>query len=187
MEKQPIPEDSKCPQCGGEPTDESEINHHLSQLGYVHDDIEMKCSECGYGWYCGVPIGEYEGELAEELFCDSCESRYMLVHRVLPRPGSSPPFRYRLHLKCPNGDCNYFKKVDRKTDNHGIGLVGYPQITGEMGNHVEDYGWESDLPAEVLTREKKEELCPEPACIQHGDGTVGCPLPAIESAIIESL
>lgn len=153
LEDQPIPAKSRCPECGDEPTDESLVEHHLSNMGYLHDDIELRC-ENDHTWVCGVPIGR-DDEYGEDLHCDSCGDRFMLVHRVQitreaalqwgRRDRESLPIN--VHLKCPNGcedenaeACFYFKSVKRESDERGIALIGYPQITGSREG-AEPYGW----------------------------------------------
>lgn len=139
LEEQPVPERSRCPDCGGEPR-EDDVLHRLSSLGYMHDDIGLVCSECGNQWTCGVPIGDFErAEIAGEMRCDSCENSTMLVHRVDTR-GLNAPGDIDLHLKCPAPDCNYFTIVGRDTDDDGRALVGYDLITGSVDG-AEPYGW----------------------------------------------
>lgn len=138
LDKQSVPSDSSCPYCGSAPTDESQVEHRLSNIGYLHDDIQLRCSECDQSWICGVPIGEYDGERADELFCDSCETRYMRVHRVeLHREGDDEVV---IHLKCPNQDCLHFDKIVRQPGERGVVLMGYPDITGEVEG-AEAYGY----------------------------------------------
>lgn len=142
LKEQPLPEDSHCPECGAEPTTESIIEHRLSDHGYLHDDVKLKCrgDECGTEWAHGVPIGDFDRpEMADDLFCSSCSDAWMFVHRVAPKSANVV-----LHLKCPN--CYNFDKVRRSKDtrNGNVVLVGYPQITGEtsgcdpFGYHHED-------------------------------------------------
>lgn len=142
LEKQPMPSDTMCPYCGGEPTDDSVVNHRLSATGYLHDDIQLQCQDCGHEWPVGVPIGEIEDPMAEDLYCDSCEKRFMRVHRVAP-DWDSPEDRRRvlLHLKCPN--CFYFDKEVRECGDRGIALVGYSDITGSFDDATA-YGWSDD-------------------------------------------
>lgn len=133
MEKQPEPSASQCPYCGGEPQYDPE--HVLSATGYTHDDVHYACSDCGEEWTCGVPIGEHDGELAEDLFCRSCEKRFGLVHRVQPVNENQVLF----HMKCPNTDCHNFWQMKRQSDD-GVILMGYPQITGNTKDASRDYG-----------------------------------------------
>lgn len=133
----PTPSDSCCPYCGGDPTDVSERDHTLSKMGYLHDDVRMECEDCGKTWPCGVPIGEYDG--GDDLFCTSCEKRFMRVHRV--DPDAYQDHEIRLHLKCPNEDCRYFKKITRESDDNGLYLIGYPDITGEISEDTKAYGY----------------------------------------------
>lgn len=88
--------DSRCPECGGEPTDGSAVEHHLSAMGYLHDDQQFECSECGHGYAHGVPAGEFDGD-ASDLWCDVCDLGYMTIHRVEKTNGGM-----RLHMKCGN-------------------------------------------------------------------------------------
>lgn len=134
MEEQPIPSSTKCPYCGGDP--EYNPDHILSATGYTHDDIQLTCSECGDSWCCGVPIGEHDGELATDLFCESCEERYGLPHRVRPR---NVPGTIVVHMKCPN--CYYFWTFKRETDEGGTMLYGFPQTTGTIDEDTSAYGY----------------------------------------------
>lgn len=127
LQEQPTPSESLCPRCGGEPGYSPQ--HRLSNLGYLHDDVHFTCSECKLDWTCGVPIGEYRGKWADELFCDSCEEEYGLVHRVGVDDNRN---HIRLHMKCPNPDCYNFWKVKRETDENGLALTGYSVTTGSM-------------------------------------------------------
>lgn len=141
-ERQPVPDESMCPYCGGEPTDESARDHQLSAIGYMHDDIRMECADCDTQWTCGVPIGEVDDGRAEDLFCDSCTQRYMRIHRVAPDWNARENRkRVLLHLKCPN--CFYFDKAVRDCGPKGISLVGYPDITGSTED-ADAYGWPED-------------------------------------------
>lgn len=146
LDYQPVPSESSCPYCGGDPTDRTERHHSLSALGYLHDDVQMECADCGRTWPCGVPVGEYDGPGAEELFCDSCEQRYMRVHRVNCDPRDRRDY-YIIHLKCPNPECYYFDKIQREPDGGGTALLGYPDITGSVEN-AKPYGYQGDGPAE---------------------------------------
>lgn len=139
LSEQPTPSASTCPYCGGEP--EHDATHTLSAMGYLHDDVHLTCADCGQGWTSGVPVGEYDGPLADDLFCTACEERYGLVHRVEIRD----PTSVRVHVKCPNTDCYHFWTFDREGDNRGIVLMGYPQITGDVDGADEPYGYQDDL------------------------------------------
>lgn len=163
LAEQPVPAASRCPECGGEPLPDRVV-HNLSAMGYKHDDIKQVCSECGHEWLNGCPIGEFDRpEYAADLWCDSCDETWMLVHRVAPKD------RWvTLHLKCPN--CYAFDKARRSPDNRGIALVGYPQITGQTEG-AQPYGYRIDNDTT-----ESEQDCPEPLCIEHGHGTLGCPL-----------
>lgn len=139
-EKQPVPDETTCPYCGANVDGEQVVKHRLSAMGYMHDDIEMECDECGSSWPHGVPVGEFEGEEAEDLFCSSCEQRFMRVHRVAPRWTAETEAQRKviLHLKCPN--CYYFDKVQREAGPGGRCLIGYPDITGSTdGAEPEGY------------------------------------------------
>lgn len=143
LQEQPIPEQSRCPDCGGPPR-QDDVLHRLSALGYTHDDIGLVCVDCAQRWTCGVPIGEFDRpELAGDLRCDSCEVSTMLVHRVEKGPNGVPG-DIGLHLKCPNPDCRYFTIVGRESDADGRALVGYAELTGATED-AEPYGY----PAEV--------------------------------------
>lgn len=139
---QPTPKADSCPYCGGDPTEESEAQHRLSALGYIHDDVHIECSDCGRKWVHGVPIGEFEGERAEELWCKVCRESYRRVHRVnVGGTNDDGSVNIVLHLKCPN--CYHFERKSRTTDTDGMHLVGYPDITGstEMAKPI---GYEDD-------------------------------------------
>lgn len=127
MEEQPFPPESKCPECGGEPTEESKMKHRLQALGYLADDGHPVCEDCGNVWRIGRPIGEYEG--GEDLWCRSCDDSYMRVHfiKLLERAETKT---YKLNLKCPN--CYHYDTVKRESDKKGRTLVGYPDITGTV-------------------------------------------------------
>lgn len=139
LSEQPTPSASCCPYCGGDPAHDPK--HVLSANGYLHDDVSLTCEECGEKWTCGVPIGEYDGPLAEDLFCGSCQTRYGLVHRVEPLSESE----VRFHMKCPDDDCKYFWQFRREGGDHGVILLGYPQITGDVESANEAYGYPAHL------------------------------------------
>lgn len=130
--------DIRCPDCGAEPTDESIRNVHLSSLGYFHGDMKYQCMECEASWTHGVPVGDGDSPLADDLVCDKCDGRY-LVHRVEPDDDT-----IMLHLKCP--ECYAFERVHREWSTKRI-LVGYPQTTGELNPDRPD-GFTSDGLAE---------------------------------------
>lgn len=135
LDEQPIPEASTCPECGSDPLPDR-VAHNLSAIGYTHDDIKNVC-ENGHTWTNGVPIGEFDRpEMAEDLWCDSCDEQHMLVHRVAPKSKNVV-----LHLKCPN--CRYFTRIKRSKDmrNGQVALVGYPQICGSTEG-CDSYGYE---------------------------------------------
>lgn len=146
LTEQDIPDSAKCPNCGAEPTEESVVEHRLSNMGYLHDDIWLECKECGYDdeWLLGVPIGEYDS--GDDLVCDSCSTPYR-IHRikiVLRSLGDNPEdIRLRLMCKCPN--CNYYPKPfpTREVDKDGVSLMGHPDITGTTED-AEAYGWNPD-------------------------------------------
>lgn len=129
MEEQPFPEESKCPECGGEPSEDSKQRKRLQNLGYLAQDVFPECEDCGNQWKCGIPIGEYEE--GDDLWCDSCDSEWMYPHfiKLLERAGHR---RYKLNLKCPNDSCFHYKTIHRDADNSGKAMMGYPPITGTM-------------------------------------------------------
>lgn len=128
--------DAICPGCGGQPKHDPE--HVLSAVGYLHDDIVYTCSDCGFEWSHGVPIGDYDDEdRIEDLTCDQC-GRLGLVHRFEPMDGRES---CRIHMKCDDETCHYFWKFERKPDGEGVILLGYPQITGDTDNARESYGY----------------------------------------------
>lgn len=94
MEEQPERK-TNCPRCGGEPTEESQAKHRLSDMGYLHDDQTFVCQNCNRDYTHGVPVGDPDMD-AEDLWCDVCELGYMKVHRVKHRHDD----KIRLHLKC---------------------------------------------------------------------------------------
>lgn len=153
LSEQPVPDvPIFCPECGGEPVrsaDEIQVQHRLSAMGYLHDDQDPECSECGHSWTHGVPVGQFEG--GEDLLCDSCQHDpslkrpvYYRVHRVEWQQGD----RVLLHLKCPR--CYLFTTVERERDNRGVALVGYPDITGSTDG-ADEYGWTGQPPTQEDT------------------------------------
>lgn len=129
-----MPTESRCPECGGEPDDESSRRYQLSSMGYLHQDVRFVCSECEFEWSCGVPVDKSEDEQDfpgrnGSLWCDSCDQAWMLVHRVMPH---SIGAGVRLDLKCPREECNYFTRARRETGPNGYALIGYPAITGKI-------------------------------------------------------
>lgn len=133
-----MPSASKCPYCGGEPKHNPE--NVLGATGYTYNDVKFKCRECDEEWTCGVPIGEHDGTLAEELFCASCETRYGLPHRIKFRSERVA----EIHMKCP--ECFYFWKIRRETDKHNVILFGFPQITGSIEDADAPLGYDESLP-----------------------------------------
>ena len=138
LTKQPIPSNTKCPYCGASPTEDSRVKDMLSDLGYTHDDVFLQCQECDEEWTCGIPIGEHDGKYASSLFCDSCEERYMRVHRVNVKTYDDA---VEIHLKCPS--CYYFDRITRDVDDGGVALMGYPDITGSTDG-ADPYGWKDE-------------------------------------------
>lgn len=139
LEEQSAPSAS-CPTCGGEP--EHDPQHSLSACGYLHDDIQYTCKDCENQWVHGVPIGEYEGPKAADLFCNACEDRYALVHRVqaVVTRTDDRVRAYRFHLKCP--ECYAFWTITRRSGQNGTCLVGYPQTTGNVEEADEEYAYD---------------------------------------------
>lgn len=127
LENAAVPSETMCPYCGSPPDEESQVTHKLSNLGYLHDDQDLKCSNehCNRKWTCGVPVGS-DDEFADELFCKSCSKRFGRIHRGEPKDEDTMCF----HMKCPN--CFYFWKIYRRVVD-GCALVGYPDITGYRG------------------------------------------------------
>lgn len=129
-----LPTESKCPACGSDPDEESTRLSHLSDMGYLHQDVRFSCSECEATWSCGVPVDGSDEEpdfpgRGGSLWCDSCNDSWMLIHRVRP---NSDGGQVLLDLKCPREECNYFTRARRVTGSEGFALVGYPQITGKI-------------------------------------------------------
>lgn len=139
LDEQPVPSETTCPHCGAEPTDETARAHHLSDLGYMHDDVTLVCSDCEESWVCGVPIGN-STEFEEKLWCDSCDNCFGLVHRV---DVSQMPDMVKVHMKCPNDDCHHFWVSERYPDEDGVALIGYPKITGQTEG-ARAYGYNED-------------------------------------------
>lgn len=134
LDPQPVPEQARCPSCGGEPTDGSVRGHRLSSLGYTHDDVGLVCADCGYGdevyerWNHGVPIGEPDPSTYEDLRCDSCDA-WGLVHFVAPSK-SNPSRTFRLLMKCPECYLTWIAHR-RRSEQTGEALIGYPHVTGD--------------------------------------------------------
>lgn len=96
IDEQPERE-SRCPVCGGTPTDESARRHHLNAMGYLHDDQHFECAECGHDYSHGVPVGDFDRhDQVDDLWCDVCDLGYMTVHRTEHQAEGGT----RLHLKC---------------------------------------------------------------------------------------
>lgn len=143
LEERPAPSETRCPECGAPPTEESTRDKNLSDLGYLHQDVRLRCSgdDCDERWVAGMPIGEFDrDDLADDLRCDACDSdRPMLVHRVRMRGVGGHDIG--LDLKCPNPECYRFEQVGRDLDDESVALVGYPSITGQTEG-ADPYGWE---------------------------------------------
>lgn len=69
-----LPQDSSCPDCGEEPTEESIVYSRLSDNGYKHRDVRLECSECETKWVHGIPRGETE---TEKWVCEICGGDYI--------------------------------------------------------------------------------------------------------------
>lgn len=143
-----VPDEAVCPECGGEPTDESERERFLSDMGYMSGECPLVCGTCGSKFLHGVPLGEFD--LYDDMECPACSQRgvssYFRVHRVHVDP-PDPPMEFSeerrrrvldmenpvlLHVKCP--ECFHMPKgggVYRDADDYGLALVGNPPITGE--------------------------------------------------------
>lgn len=154
LDEEPVPSAARCPYCGGRP--EYDPAHTLSAMGYTHDDQRLTCDDCGREWTVGVPIGEHDGSLAEDLYCGSCGERYGLPHRIHLRGyrrceacggefGDEGVDGVVCHMKCPN--CYYFWTFTREPDEDGVMLYGFPQITGSVTDSDEAYGYQAaDVP-----------------------------------------
>lgn len=151
------PEDSYCPECGAPPTADSLVEHKLSNMGYLHDDVKFECGN-GHSWVNGVPIGE--SNLDIDYDCPSCNrdrdgwlwrarswlikklggdtTNRLLIHRVRKDVNKRDEPVYDVHLKCPN--CYFFKTMVRKPDDGGTLLIGYPEITGQTRG-AQAYGY----------------------------------------------
>ena len=150
-EEPPAPRDVsgtqvQCPECGGEPNmqpeEALEVQERLQSNGYLHNDINLKCTECNHSWPHGIPRGRFEG--FPDLECGACGYETMLVHRVNLNevPSGDSPGEVTLHLKCPA--CYQFDRVLRAMDAQGVTLVGYPDLTGEIDEDTNPYGWVPD-------------------------------------------
>lgn len=159
-----VPDEAGCPDCGGDPTDESVQERRLSDLGYLSGECPLVCEDCGNEWLLGVPVGEFER--GDDLVCPACEKDedaegtvYYMVHRVDQRPPDPPDewddFRREtvldmedpvlLHLKCPR--CFHMPTgggVYRDADDRGIALVGFPPITGTTDGVRAPYGYREE-------------------------------------------
>lgn len=138
--EQPERTDSMCPECGNPPVER--VYNNLSSMGYLHNDQKQMC-ENGHTWKNGIPIGDFDRpDLAEDLWCGSCDDSWVLIHRIRLGVTSFPDADIVLDTKCPNDDCNTFDQVPRNVDEtHSVALVGYPQITGKTEG-CEPYGYE---------------------------------------------
>lgn len=174
--EQPIPPSARCPECGGEP---SRASHNLSALGYIHDDRQCVCSECGERWTLGIPVGRASQYMWRDLTCNSCsyvEPTSLVrrikhsIHRRLDTDCEclSPTFG-RVHritqnsdknvvgltLKCP--ECYYVWSVSRVQGETGQAIAGWPMTTGEIGD---GHGWTIDgkiRPSEVDMKTEVQE------------------------------
>lgn len=90
--------DHPCPACGGHPTNESLAEQHLSDLGYMHDDRYLVCSECDNTWIVGIPRGSPSDD---KWICDACGGEFI------------PHFAYihlddmALHVRPKCRECNW--------------------------------------------------------------------------------
>lgn len=132
---------AECPACGGDP--EPDPLHNLSAVGYLHDDIHYECADCGNDWTHGVPIGEHDSEMAEELFCEACRERYAIPHRFEWSTDGKGVKAVRLHLKCPN--CFHFWVWTRPVGEDQITLlVGHPAVTGSVEDATDAYAYQDE-------------------------------------------
>ena len=133
-------EDVRCPDCGAEVSDDSITRHRLSNVGYLHDDVEVTCSVCEHSWPHGEPVGgDIDDPADSELYCSACRGSLMRVHRVT----LCGPDTVGLHLKCPA--CHFFDTTERELDPDNVALVGYPDITGSTDG-ADPYGWTEHPP-----------------------------------------
>lgn len=125
MDEQPIPEESSCPNCGGDPA--NVIEHRLQALGYKHDDIHLRCEDCGKKWTAGVPIGTPD---SEDLRCDACmESDGVEVYgRANWIRHEDDKGQFSITVKCPR--CFYVWSVSRDATN-GATMVHDPVVAGD--------------------------------------------------------
>ncbi|MFD1515661.1 hypothetical protein [Halomarina rubra] len=134
---QPVPSDTRCPECGGEPAHDT-VKHRLQALGYLHDDLRLTCSDCGERWTCGVPIGEFDKpELAADFECPCGETR--LVHWI-DATGRNARGDIALGVKCPNEDCRHFEWIGRETDANNVAMTGYEHLGGQTAG-ADAYGY----------------------------------------------
>lgn len=130
LEEQPVPSEARCPNCGGEP--EPNPRHNLRALGYLHDDIMLRCEDCHLRWCAGRPIGDVPEEHQKEYHCDSCGQAYGRPNWITIRPHEG---NASVTLKCPV--CNYVWSVGRDLNQVGDSqtvafFFGDPIISGEM-------------------------------------------------------
>lgn len=127
--------ESKCPECGGEPTTDPERIQQLKALGYVHDDRTLKCHN-GHEWTIGVPIGKKKNE--DEWVCDSCGYGSYRPHFIYLRQEDCEAVA---KVKCDN--CCYVPDDPLELaqtsgplgteENYRI-FVGHPDVTGSQTN-----------------------------------------------------
>lgn len=134
MQKQST-ENARCPECGGEP--EHDPRHNLRALGYLHDDVDHICRDCGNEWTCGVPIGDPPEKLASDLRCDACVHRDVDVYgRINWVRWQDDAGRFAIAAKCP--ECYYVWTLTRDATNGGA-LLGDPTIEGNMDDADEPF------------------------------------------------
>lgn len=119
LEEQGVP-DANCPECGGEP--EYDPRHQLSAVGYLHDDIQQTCSECGNEWVHGHPVGINESELAEKLRCDACIGKPQIPEEALDHLTDEMERRMGMG-RTEDGDVCFYGRVHRvnfSDDEYGV-------------------------------------------------------------------
>jgi len=116
-----------CPECGSEPTDESIIYEQLSDIGYLHTDTKIGCSECENTYIQGKPEGQTE---SDTWVCDSCGGDLM-PHFLYVNTGERT---FRTRPKCV--ECNLVpeERIDLTSRFNGEnirGFIGHHTVTGE--------------------------------------------------------
>lgn len=126
--------ESRCPQCGEEPTDESVVHKNLSDIGYLHEDRRYECSSCGNRWTVGEPKGEPEDDT---WLCDSCGGD-LIPHFVYIYHDNT---KARIKPKCQ--DCNWVPDdplvIEGSSNGHSTRVfIGHHTVTGDRDAAVDN-------------------------------------------------